>query len=152
MRLASVGPVGQRRATAAWDVLAVVAVGGALGALGRYGLSVAVPPSPGGFPWATFATNVSGCLLIGILMVSLTETAARPHRLLRPFLGVGLLGGYTTFSTYAMETQQLVTAGAPRLAALYLFGTLAVALTAVQVGIVVARVAVRVRKRRGVRR
>ena len=135
-----------------WDVVAVVAAGGALGALGRYGLSVAVPPPPGGFPWATFVTNVSGCLLVGVLMVSLTETGGRPHRLVRPFLGVGVLGGYTTFSTYVMETQQLVTAGAPRLAVVYLFGTLAAALTAVQVGIVVTRVAVRARKRRGARR
>lgn len=134
-----------------WDVLGVVAVGGALGALARYGLSVALPHPSGRFPWATFATNVSGCLLIGILMVSLTEISGRPHRLVRPFLGVGLLGGYTTFSTYVLETQQLVVAGVPRVAALYLFGTLAAALTAVQVGIVATRVVVRVRKRRGAR-
>jgi CrcB protein len=131
------------------DVIGVVAVGGALGALARYGLSVWLPGSPGSIPWATLAANVSGCLLIGILMVSLTETSRRPHRLVRPFLGVGVLGGFTTFSTYVMETQQLASAGAPRLAALYLFGTLAAALVAVQVGIVATRVAVGVGTRRG---
>jgi CrcB protein len=132
-----------------WDVVGVVAVGGALGALGRYALSVALPLQAGTFPVATFATNVTGCLLVGVLMVLLTETSGRPHRLLRPFLGVGVLGGFTTFSSYVMETQQLVTEGAARLAMLYLFGTLAAALTAVQLGIVATRLAVGVRERQG---
>jgi CrcB protein len=71
-----------------------------------------------------------------------------PSRYVRPFLGVGVLGGYTTFSTYALEAQQLASTGASRLAVVYLFCTLAAALTAVQLGIVGTRVAVRARKRR----
>lgn len=133
------------------DLMLAIAAGGALGAVGRYGLLVALPPRSGSFPWATFTTNVSGCALIGVLMVVLTEVAARPHRLARPFLGVGVLGGFTTFSTYAVEIQQLVVAGAPRLALGYLFATLAAALVAVQIGIVATRVATRARWRKGAR-
>src|SRR4051812_2348281 len=125
-----------------WAVLGVVAVGGALGAVARYGLSVGMPHRPGTFPWATFVTNVTGCLLIGVLTVLVTEVWAA-HRLLRPFLGTGVLGGYTTFSTYAVDVQQLVDAGRARTGLLYLAGTLVTALTAVYAGIAVTRLATR---------
>ena len=92
---------------APWAVLGAIAAGGALGALGRYGLAVAWPHRPGRFPWATFVTNVSGCLLIGVLMVLVVEVWSA-HRLLRPFLGVGVLGGYTTFSTFALDSDRLI--------------------------------------------
>ena len=131
---------------APWPVLAVVSVGGALGALGRYGLSVGWPHRPAGFPWATFVTNVSGCLLIGVLMVLITEVWSA-HRLLRPFLGVGVLGGYTTFSTYTVDVQQLVAAGAARTALAYLTGTVAAALSAVYAGVALARLVTRGRRR-----
>lgn len=116
-----------------WDAFAAIGAGGALGSLARYGLSVAVPHSPGRFPLSTFATNVSGCLLIGVLMALLTA-AKKPHRLLRPFLGVGILGGYTTFSTYATDTLDLVTAGRPFTGLAYAFATVAAALVAVYAG------------------
>jgi CrcB protein len=119
---------------APWAVLAVIAVGGVIGSWGRYALSLAWPDQPGGFPWATFVINVSGCLLIGVLMVLITEVWSA-HRLLRPFLGVGVLGGYTTFSTYAVDVQRLVAAGAVRIGLLYLAGTLLAALVAVYLGI-----------------
>jgi fluoride exporter len=86
----------------------------------------------------SFVVNVSGCLLIGLLMVSIVQVR-RPHRLVRPFLGVGLLGGYTTFSTYAVETQRLIQAGDPRMAFVYFGGTVVGALLAVQVGVLLAR-------------
>lgn len=121
-------------------MLAAISVGGMLGALARYGLATAWPPRPGGFPWATFAVNVSGCLLIGVLMVLIVEVWSA-HRLLRPFLGVGLLGGYTTFSAYTVEIQQLVADGAARTALAYLAGTLLAALVAVYAGMTVARLA-----------
>ncbi len=100
-----------------------------MGALARYGLAEAIPATPGGFPWATFVTNVSGCLLMGVLVVVITELRA-PHPLVRPFLGVGVLGGFTTFSTYAVETTQRP----PGLAVLYAAATLMAALVAVFVG------------------
>jgi CrcB protein len=125
-----------------WPVLAVISAGGVLGSLSRYGLSVAFPHQPGGFAWATFAVNVSGCLLIGVLMV-LVERVWTGHRLLRPFLGVGVLGGYTTFSTSVVDVQQAVTAGAARVGLLYLATTAAGALVAVWAGAAITGWAVR---------
>jgi CrcB protein len=122
-------------------VLGAIAAGGVLGALGRYGLAFAWPHRTGHFPWATFVTNVSGCLLIGALMVLIAEVWPN-RRLLRPFFGVGVLGGYTTFSTYAVDIQQLVAAGAARTALAYLAGTLATALTAVYLGGALTRLAI----------
>ncbi|EFE75788.1 camphor resistance protein CrcB [Streptomyces filamentosus NRRL 15998] len=66
-------------------------------------------PAPGhGFPWTVFAVNVTGCALIGVLMVLTVERGRVPHPLVRPFLGVGVLGGYTTFSTYAADVSGLL--------------------------------------------
>lgn len=114
-------------------VLAVIAAGGALGATARFELAAAFPHAPDEFPWATFATNLTGCLLIGALMVLVADVWSG-HRLLRPFLGIGVLGGFTTFSTYIVETQQALGANQPRLALLYLIGTLIAALIAVFAG------------------
>ena len=117
---------------------AAVAVGGAAGALARYGLALALPPVPGHFPLATFLTNVIGGLLIGVLIVLLTETFTA-HPLLRPLLVTGVLGGFTTFSTYAVDTQHLLAAHAVGLALGYLFGTLVAALAATWLGILLTR-------------
>ncbi|GAA2371175.1 fluoride efflux transporter CrcB [Dactylosporangium salmoneum] len=123
-------------------VLAAISAGGVCGALARYGLQQAWPHPPGGFPWATFAVNVSGCLLIGVLMVIVTEMVTnRP--LLRPFLGVGVLGGYTTFSTYAVDIHGAASAGAPWVALGYLAITLVGALLAVWAGTALTRAVVR---------
>ncbi|MBX7269365.1 fluoride efflux transporter CrcB [Micromonospora sp. Llam7] len=129
------------------SLLAAIAVGGMVGAVVRHGLAVAFPHPPGGFPWATFAVNVSGCLLIGVLMVLITEAWQAP-RLVRPFLGVGILGGYTTFSTYAVEVQQAVAAGATRTGLLYLAGTLVAALASVRIGVTLTRLATGVVRKR----
>lgn len=121
-----------------WSVLAAISAGGVAGALARHGLDAAFPHRPDGFAWATFGINVSGCLLIGALMVLITDVWPT-RRLLRPFLGTGLLGGYTTFSTYIVDIQHLLAAGAARTALAYLAGTLLAALAAVYAGITIAR-------------
>ncbi|WP_204043588.1 FluC/FEX family fluoride channel [Acrocarpospora phusangensis] len=118
-----------------YPVLAAIAAGGVLGALARYGVATAIPHPPGGFPWSTFLVNVSGCLLIGILMVLVTEVWT--GRLLRPFLGVGVLGGYTTFSTYVLDIHQAMTAGSAHVALAYLAGTLVAAVLAAWAGMAV---------------
>jgi CrcB protein len=133
---------------APWAVLGTIAAGGILGAEARYGLASVLPHRAGQFPWATFLTNVGGCLLIGALMVLVTEVWAA-HPLLRPFLGVGVLGGFTTFSTYTVDIQRLVAAGAARTGLLYLVGTLVAALAAVHTGMSLTRLATRPRKPRG---
>ena len=120
------------------SVLGVIAFGGGLGALARYGLARLMPTQPGHFPWATFLTNVVGCLLIGVLMVVITDVVVA-HRLVRPFLGVGVLGGFTTFSTYAIEIHGLLTPGTVTLAFAYLAGTLIAAMLAVLAGVLATR-------------
>ena len=134
-----------RRGT--YSLLGAIAVGGMIGAIARYALGVALPHRPSEFAWSTFLINVSGCLLIGVLMVLITEAWAAP-RLVRPFLGVGVLGGYTTFSTYAVDVQQAVAAGHPRTGLLYLAATPVAALLAVYVGIIVARLVTGLHPRR----
>ncbi|MFI7575556.1 fluoride efflux transporter FluC [Micromonospora sp. NPDC049497] len=114
-------------------VLGAVAAGGALGALARAAVAHAVPHQPATFAWSTFAVNVSGCLLIGALMAALPR-AGRGRPLLRPFLGVGVLGGYTTFSTYAVDVHAAFAAGAPVTAVAYLGATVLGALLAVWLG------------------
>jgi CrcB protein len=121
-----------------WDVLLAIGVGGALGSLARYGLSVAVPHARGDFALATLLTNVLGCLLIGALMAILTTTA-RPHPLLRPFLGVGVLGGFTTFSTFVTDTLDAATTGRILGSLLYLVASVALCLAAVTAGLTATR-------------
>lgn len=120
-----------------------VAVGGVLGALARYGLGVAWPTGAGAFPWTTFAVNVSGCFLIGLLLVRLVE-AGTVHPLWRPFLGTGVLGGYTTFSTFAVDARSLVASGHAATAVGYVVATVVAALAAVQLGVVLGRAAFRI--------
>jgi CrcB protein len=125
-------------------VLAAISAGGGVGALARYGLSTAWPHDPAGFPWATWTINVSGSFLIGVLMV-LIFTRWPERRLIRPFFGVGILGGYTTFSTSVVDVQQAVTHGAPGVALLYLGATIAGAVLAAWAGTALASTAVRPR-------
>lgn len=121
--------LGARPAT----VLGAIAAGGVLGALARAGLQAAFPHQPVTFPWSTFGVNVTGCLLIGVLMALLGGArTARP--LVRPFLGVGVLGGFTTFSAYVVDVQRAVAAGAAGTALAYLAATTVGALVAVWVG------------------
>lgn len=135
-----------------WDVLLVIAAGGALGSLGRWAVSEAVPHATDAVAWGTWLENVSGAFLLGLLMVLVLDYWP-PHRYLRPFLAVGVLGGYTTFSTYMLDTRALLAAGREAAAGGYLAGTLLGGVAAVWVGIVVARaVVVGVERRRRSRR
>jgi CrcB protein len=81
----------------------VVAAGGGAGSLLRYGMGRHWPVGTG-FPTSTLLINLSGSLLLGALVVAVTDIW-RPHRLLRPALGTGVLGGYTTFSTFSLEVR-----------------------------------------------
>ncbi|MEU8841257.1 CrcB family protein [Streptomyces roseus] len=128
--------VPEQRAERPGPVLAAIAAGGALGASARYGASLLWPGAgPGAFPWATFWTNVAGCALIGVLMVLISEGGrTAPHPLVRPFAGVGVLGGFTTFSTYAVDFSRLLDAGEAGRALAYAGLTLVAALGAVWAG------------------
>ncbi|GLU48278.1 fluoride efflux transporter FluC [Nocardiopsis ansamitocini] len=117
---------------APWRILGVIAGGGALGALARHGLAEAWSPEPGAVAWVIVLVNVSGCALIGVLM-ELLPRLWPSSRLIRPFWGVGVLGGYTTFSTSVLDVVTTVRAGVPHLALGYLGATLVGALVAVWV-------------------
>ena len=120
------------------DIVAVIALGGVVGSLGRWELAQVLRHAAGAFPWATFWVNVTGAFLIGALMHYVLEVWP-PHRLVRPFLGVGVLGGWTTFSAYMLDARGLVAGGHLLLAAAYLIGTLVLGLAAVWLGISLAR-------------
>jgi len=136
-----------RRLRATATAVVAVAAGGSLGGVARYELGNAWPYHPDAFPWSVFAANVLGCMAIGALMVAVEERLTR-HRFARPFIGVGLLGGFTTFSTYALDGVTLWRSGEPYLTIAYLGGTLLAALAGVMVGIAAATGLLRLRRRR----
>jgi CrcB protein len=140
-------PAVERRAVAASarterraepDVLAAIALGGALGAPARYGVSTLIHVEPDGFPWATFWTNVSGSFALGLLLILILERFP-PTRYVRPFLATGFLGAYTTYSTFAVETDLLIKNGHAGTAAVYSAASLLVGFTASWLGIASAR-------------
>jgi fluoride exporter len=110
-------------------VVVAVAVGGGAGAIARHAAEVAWPTPAGDFPWTILAVNATGSALIGVLLVLITE-ARTAHRLLRPLLGTGFLGGFTTFSTFAVQTRTLLD-GQADVAAAYVGGTVLSVLLAV---------------------
>lgn len=116
------------RAPGRAPVIAVVALGGAVGAGARYLVTLTLPA---GAPLVILAINALGCLLMGLL-VAATEHGAR-HRLWRPFLGTGVLGGFTTVSTYTVLVWAMGTTG-PAAALAYAVVTPAVAVAAVASG------------------
>jgi fluoride exporter len=127
-------------------LLAVIALGGFVGGLARYGLGLAFPAAHGTFPGATFAINVSGSFILALLMVYVLEIW-RPTTFVRPLLGTGFCGAYTTFSTWMVDTDRLVSAGHYATAAGYLFGSLAAGLAATSLGLSTGRAVVAHRRR-----
>ncbi len=119
-------------------IVGAIAAGGAIGALARYQVGRWWPTPTDAFPSTTLAVNLLGCLLIGILMAVVTETLA-PHPLARPFLGTGILGGFTTFSTYAVDLQTLLSHGKVGTALAYLAATAMGAVMAAAAGLTVMR-------------
>lgn len=87
--------------------LLAIACGGAVGALARVGLAQAFPSSPGSWPWATFAVNIAGALMIGYFVTRLQERLP-VSTLRRPLLGTGFCGALTTFSTVQIELLRMI--------------------------------------------
>lgn len=117
--------------------LIAVAGGGAIGAVLRYAVSALARPESGAFPWHTFSINIAGSFLLGLLMALLpTGEAAERWRL---FLGVGVLGGFTTFSTFSVETVAFAQQGAMLMALSYALGSLFAGLLAAFGGYAIGR-------------
>ncbi|MGY1704168.1 fluoride efflux transporter CrcB [Geodermatophilus sp. SYSU D00697] len=116
----------------------MAALGGVLGALARWGVAEALPSHPGTWPWATLLVNLTGCLVLGVLLGAVF--AVHPDRpWLRPFLGTGVLGGYTTFSTFAVESVELADVGAWGTAAAYVAASVLGGVLAAVAGVVLGR-------------
>lgn len=131
-------PVGAR------TVLAV-GLGGIVGAIARYAISLALPTVSGGFPWGTFLVNVTGSAVLGLVVVVLAEQFPDNH-LARPLLATGVIGAYTTFSTYVVEADLLVKDGHALMAAAYVVASAAAGLAAVWAGTVAGRAAASYRR------
>lgn len=128
----------RRRPRAQAIIVVSVGVGGSMGALARYGLSLLLSTPPGHFPTGTFVINVTGSVVLGFLLVLLMEQFPR-GRLARLVLGTGLIGAYTTFSTFMVETDLLVRDGHALTAVVYAIASALAGLCAVMTGIVGAR-------------
>jgi len=133
----------QSQHTSRARILAAIAAGGALGAPARYGLSQLIHVAKDSFPWSTFSINVSGSFLLGFLLVLILERFP-PGRYLRPFAATGFLGAYTTYSTYAVETDLLWKGGHAAVALAYGLGSVAAGFLAVWAAIWLARAAGRI--------
>lgn len=122
-----------------WSVWIAVAGGGALGAMARHGVSLASLRLLGpGFPWGTLTANVLGSFLMGLLVVWLAAREPNPS-VLRAFLAVGVLGAFTTFSTFALETVTLYREKAFTLAAVYLGASVVLSIGGLVAGLILGR-------------
>ncbi len=121
-------------------LLLAVLAGGGIGSVLRYAGTVAIAQRFGpGFPWGTFIVNVSGSFLIGVLAEMAQTRALAVTPMMRTFLAVGVLGGYTTFSTFSLDTVNALSEGATVLAFAYAAGSVVAGVVAAFAGIVVAR-------------
>lgn len=121
-----------------WGLLLAIALGGALGGSARYGLGRLLNAGADGFPWTTLTANVTGSLLLGMALALIIEH--RPaRRNLPPFVAVGFLGSYTTFSALGVETILLLRLGRLSGAAAYVGSSLVLGLTAALIGVRLGR-------------
>ncbi|HBM59571.1 fluoride efflux transporter CrcB [Salipiger marinus] len=114
-----------------------VALGGALGASGRYLTGLAMARLLGrGFPWGTLAVNILGSFAMGVLVVALAQLSANR---LAPFLMTGVLGGFTTFSAFSLDVATLYERGDVGQAAIYVAASVGVSLAALFAGLFLTR-------------
>jgi CrcB protein len=126
--------------TAHPGTLAVIAIGGMVGASARYGIARMLPAKSGGFPWATFWTNVSGSFVLGLLLVLVLERFP-PSRYVRPFFATGVLGAFTTMSTFQVETALLLKDDHLAIGVVYGTGSVVAGLAVAYAGILAGRLA-----------
>lgn len=120
------------------ELVVALGCGGALGAVARYAVARGIPTEAGRFPWDTFAVNLSGSLVLGFLLVFVVERVPR-DRWARPVVGTGIIGAYTTFSTFTVEAVELVRHGDPAVAAVYVATSLVAGLLVAWAGMTAAR-------------
>lgn len=119
-------------------VLAAIYIGGVLGGISRYEIERVAPAGADRFPWATLAINTTGAFTLALLLVLVLE-ALRPRWYLRPGVGTGFLGAFTTFSSVVTSTDRFAAHGHPGLAAGYLIGSAVAGLLAAGLGLLAGR-------------
>jgi CrcB protein len=121
-----------------WGVLAAVALGGAVGSLLRYFAAGAIQPVNAAFPWGIFVVNITGGFAMGVIVeLSALKLNFTPE--MRSFLTVGVLGGFTTFSTFSLDSALLIERGAYGLAATYMAGSAILSVAALFAGMFLIR-------------
>ena len=119
-------------------MLLAVGVGGGIGALARYYLAAAIQPAGSVFNWGIFAVNITGGLLMGMIVeASALKLNLSPE--LRAFLTVGILGGYTTFSSFSLDSALLLQKGEYVLAGAYVTGSVVLSILALFAGLWLVR-------------
>lgn len=126
-------------------VLAAVFIGGCVGGLARYELGVSWTAPAGTFPWAILVINTSGAFVLAVLLV-LVNDVMPPTTYVRPLLGTGFCGAWTTFSSITAGADQLIAHGAAGTGAAYVLGSAVGGLGAAGLGLVLTRAAVRPRR------
>lgn len=118
----------------------LVGLGGAVGAMARYGMGTALPTPTNGFPLATALINIVGSLAMGVLIGALAKSAPHYQDEIRLFVAVGMFGGFTTFSSFSLEAITLIERGDFMLASVYIVGSVLLSLAGLWVGLSAARV------------
>jgi fluoride exporter len=140
-----------RRSSSLLRLAGLVALGGSVGTAARASLEAAFPAPAGAWPWTTFTINVVGSLILGALLESLLRGGEDSgwRRAVRLGCGTGMLGGFTTYSTFALEVERLLHGGAVEIAATYAVVSVAAGLVAAGAGIAIAAAWSRTRGPRG---
>jgi fluoride exporter len=127
----------RRRPLLRWDVLVAIFLGGCLGGLARYAIVTTWPVATDRFPWPTLAINLSGAFVLALLIVAAAHSV--PSRYLRPLLGTGFCGAFTTFSAVVVTDDEFFAQHHPALAVGYLAASIVGGLAAAALGLIIGR-------------
>jgi CrcB protein len=119
----------------------LVGIGGALGAMARYGVGTTLPAPGNGFPAATLLINIAGSVAMGVLVGVLAKTTPQFQNEIRLFVAVGLFGGFTTFSSFSLDSIFLIERGEFVLATVYIVGSVLLSVAGLWLGLLAMRVA-----------
>jgi CrcB protein len=118
----------------------LVGIGGALGAMARFGMQNLVGPTPNGFPVATLLINIAGSVAMGVLVGVLSKTTPHYANEIRLFVAVGIFGGFTTFSSFSLDAITLIERGEIGLATAYIVGSVVLSIAGLWMGLLAMRV------------
>ena len=118
----------------------LVGIGGAIGAMARYGAQVLIGSLPNGFPISTFLINIVGSIAMGVLVGVLAKYTPNYQNEIRLFVAVGLFGGFTTFSSFSLDAIALIERGDVLLAGVYIVGSVLLSIAGLWMGMLAMRV------------